>query len=72
MFIDCEVPDKLPEIKYIDISDEEYMKIQSLFSMQPERLNPETQMVGWKFRGPIGYGGAILPVRCDSLNSMVT
>mgnify|MGYP001594690522 CR=1 FL=1 len=41
MFIDKEIPDVLPEIKYIDISDEDYRKIQGLFSLQPERLNPE-------------------------------
>jgi hypothetical protein len=41
MFEDREIPEKLPEIKYIDISNEDYMKVQSLFSLQPERLNPE-------------------------------
>lgn len=41
MFIDKEIPENLPEIKHIFISNEDYMKIQSLFSMQPERLNPE-------------------------------
>lgn len=35
------VPQILPEIKYIDVSNEEYEKIMNLF--QPERLNPETQ-----------------------------
>ena len=34
-----EVPDELPPIKQIDISNEEYQKIMNLF--QPERLNPE-------------------------------
>lgn len=41
MFKDKEIPEVLPEIKYIDISNEDYMKIQNLFSIQPERLNPE-------------------------------
>lgn len=53
MFIDREVPENLPNIEYIDISNEDYQKIQNLFSLQPERLNPED---------------AIKSV-CDSLNS---
>lgn len=34
-----DVPDKLPPIKHIDVSDKEYQKLMNLF--QPERLNPE-------------------------------
>ena len=51
-----EVPDNLPATKHIDISNEEYQKIQSLFCIHPERLNPED---------------AIKSV-FDSLNSMET
>lgn len=36
-----EIPDILPEIKYVDVSNEDYRKIQALFSMQPERLTLE-------------------------------
>ena len=53
MFIDKEIPDNLPKPTYIYISNEDYMKIQSLFLIDPERLNLED---------------AIKSV-CDSLNS---
>ncbi len=44
-----EVPDILPEIKQIDISDEEYQKLKNLF--QPERSKREdsfSEQTGFK------------------------
>lgn len=41
MLKDVEIPDVLPEINHIFISNEDYMKIQRLFSVQPERLTLE-------------------------------
>ncbi len=45
MFGGREVPEMLPEIKYVDISDEEYQRIQNMFKCQPKLSRREDDKI---------------------------
>lgn len=75
-----EVPDILPEIKQIDVSDEEYQKIMNLF--QPESSKREDSDIKFIYKEPsmdtmnpcvkYKYKQALEYLRCGTPNSMET